>query len=170
MRSKVQSIDHPSYQRIIAEHSKGRQKAKIETHFKDDRSEAEIETYRRARELEMTLARDRTLVTIEPALMYERNLQTFTKKQGLVGKGKIGDTIIKDTSARDILSLVQKHFKENKQIRKGAKQMREIHAICRGGLLNEPEFADKYRKPVKAVRISRNNDSNLFPLSKVPSI
>lgn len=121
MRNKVESIDHSSYQRIIAEHSKGRQKAKIVPYFKDDPGEAEIETFRRARELEITLARDRTLVTIEPALMYERNLQNFTKKQGLVGKGKIGDTIIKDTSARDILSLVQKHFKENNQVRRGAK-------------------------------------------------
>jgi hypothetical protein len=58
----------------------------------------------------------------------------------LIQFGKVGDYIFRETKAKNLLLLIERHFNQTKQPIKKAKEQREVFSICRGELLIDPEF------------------------------
>lgn len=73
-----------------------------------------------AKKLEDELEKQAEL-PIEAKLLYEQNLRKFNAKLGLRGKDRIGDMIVKDTSTKDIVRLIENHHRARRQPKKGAK-------------------------------------------------
>ena len=76
---------------------------------------------------------------IDANILFGEHLKFYQQKLGIEERQKIGDRVQPPSQMDNLVKLTQKFYKKQKRYEKGNREVRELQAIHKGQLLNNPE-------------------------------
>lgn len=104
--------------------------------MQDDPVDIESDQIKMANILENKIKKDKKCA-IEGSLIFSESLKQYKVDKGLVGRMRVGDTIVQEGSTDNIQKLIRKHC--GHRVRMAARQIREVLSIQNGNFEIKPK-------------------------------